>query len=365
MRTPLLRRLSVRVRILCAAAFTLGSLLPPYIPPAAEADAVDELPPPQFLLVEDGFLMKTSTVGDPASRLAYSDGLVHRVQPGESLNAIAQRYGISPQTIRWANRITGAVTAGQELVILPVDGVLHTVTRGQTVGRISQLYNIPAEEIAKQNRIKGGFIVAGQQLVIPGGRPVSDPTIVASNPPVQPAPGQDRLRFDGRLPDRNIALTFSRPGQPTAPRGSGGRAVPGASAPKQNVQPVQTAGLLQMPCNNCFYTQYFHRGHYAVDIQTKGGGPIFAAEGGTVIRSDTGWNGGYGNVIEVDHGNGLVTLYAHNKELYVTEGDQVSRGQQIAWMGNTGFVYGKTGIHTHFEVRQNGVKKNPQLYLSE
>jgi murein DD-endopeptidase MepM/ murein hydrolase activator NlpD len=118
-----------------------------------------------------------------------------------------------------------------------------------------------------------------------------------------------------------------------------------------------------MPCNNCAYTQYFHPGHYAVDIQTKGGGPIFAAEAGTVIRAETGWNGGYGNVIEIDHGNGLVTLYGHNKELYVKVGDTVARGQEISWMGNTGQVYGATGIHVHFEVRVNGVKKNPLLYL--
>ena len=83
----------------------------------------------------------------------------------------------------------------------------------------------------------------------------------------------------------------------------------------------------------------------------------------TRVASEYGWNGGYGNVIEIDHGNGLVTLYAHNKDLYVKVGNNVSRGQHIASMGNTGLVYGKTGIHVHFEVRLNGVKKNPLLYL--
>ena len=126
-----------------------------------------------------------------------------------------------------------------------------------------------------------------------------------------------------------------------------------------------TAGVLQRPCNNCEVTQGYHPGHYAVDVQTKGGGPVFAAEDGTVIRADYGWDGGYGNVIEIDHGNGLVTLYAHNKELYVKVGDVVKRGQVISWEGNTGLVYGSTGIHVHFEVRVNGVKKNPMLYLEE
>jgi murein DD-endopeptidase MepM/ murein hydrolase activator NlpD len=100
-----------------------------------------------------------------------------------------------------------------------------------------------------------------------------------------------------------------------------------------------------------------------VDLARNGGGPIFAAEDGVVVRADYGWNGGYGNVVEIDHGNGLVTLYAHNRELHVREGAAVRRGDVIATMGKTGRVYGRTGVHVHFEVIQNGVKKNPNLYL--
>ena len=70
-----------------------------------------------------------------------------------------------------------------------------------------------------------------------------------------------------------------------------------------------------------------------------------------------------GTVIEIDHGDGVVTLYGHNEVLYVKKGDTVTRGQEISKMGNTGRVYGATGIHVHFEVRVNGVKKNPLLYL--
>jgi murein DD-endopeptidase MepM/ murein hydrolase activator NlpD len=90
---------------------------------------------------------------------------------------------------------------------------------------------------------------------------------------------------------------------------------------------------------------------------------VFAAEDGTVVRAEYGWNGGFGNVIEIDHGNDLFTLYAHNKELYVQKGDRVARGKVISWMGNTGRVYGQTGIHVHFEVRVGGIKRNPLLYL--
>lgn len=343
MRPPLVRWLSLRVRIVLLLIFFTGSLLPPYVPSAATAVDDLDLPSQQFLFVEEGFLMKTSSIGRQGSRLAYSEGLMHQVRDGESVEKIAERYGIKAQTIRWANGLSDgtSIRPGQELLVLPVDGVVHTVRRGQTLGRIAQLYDIPVDDIVRQNTIKGGFIVAGEQLIIPGAKPVTGASAIASF--------DQTLKFTDALPSKDIRL----------PLPSGSPAVGQAPA----VSAVLSQTLLQMPCADCFYTQKFHRGHYAVDLQTRGGGPIFAAEEGTVIRAELGWNGGFGNVIEVDHGNDLVTLYAHNKKLYVTVGDRVKRGQVIAEMGNTGLVHGPTGIHIHFEVRVGGVKRNPLLYL--
>ncbi|TSC80614.1 MAG: Peptidase M23 [Candidatus Peregrinibacteria bacterium Gr01-1014_25] len=331
MRTPLLRQLAFRVRLLCAAVILVGGFFPPYVP----GDAM--VPPeeiafsvPQVLMVEDGFLMKSSSLTQQGARRAYAEGIIHVVQDGESLQRIARKYTLQPDTIVWANRLDPGrgLQPGQELVILPVDGVLHSVARGQTLSRIADLYGIPAEEIRRQNKLTGDFIVVGQELIVPGGKPiVQRPVQVAVQPPAKPG---------------------AKPTQPPK--------VPPAAAA------ILTPGVFQMPCN-CFATQYYHPGHYAVDLQTKGGGPVFAAEDGEVIRADYGWSGGYGNVVEIDHGNQLVTLYAHNRELYVKPGDHVKRGQTIAWMGNTGRVYGATGIHVHFEVRVKGVKKNPMLYL--
>ncbi len=337
---PVLRWLSIRVRIACGVALVVTTLLPPYIPKAALAP--DEATPTtqQFLLVEEGFLMKSSSLTKQGSRRAYAEGLYHTVKEGESLEKISARYGISKETIILANKLGEGVPIrpGQNLLILPVDGVLHTVGRGQTLLGIAELYDIPAEEIAAQNNLEGGFILANQELIIPGGKPlVTKPTQVAQQPKPQPA--------------------APKPGQPAAPAT--------ATRPAQFVEEeAATAGLLQKPCSSdCSITQYFHSGHFALDMQDKGGGPVYAAEAGTVIRADIGWNGGYGNVIEIDHGNELVTLYGHNKTLLVKVGDTVERGQQIADMGNTGLVYGKTGIHVHFEVQLRGVKKNPLLYI--
>jgi murein DD-endopeptidase MepM/ murein hydrolase activator NlpD len=337
---PSLRHwLSLRVRIACVATFVIGSLLPPYIPKEALAqnDNTGSSDTSQYLLVEDGFIMKSSSLTQEGSRRAYAQGLVYTVQNNDSIEKIAAKYHLKADTVRWANNLSSdsQLKPGQQIIILPVDGVLHTVTRGQTLHRIADLYGVTSDAIAQQNKIEGGFILAGQELIIPGGKPIVPTTVQLAGPTGTTKPSSGG---NGRTPPPS-------PGHPTT-----------VSAPP-------TTGILQMPCESCNYTQYFHPGHYAVDIQEKGGGPVFAAADGTVIRADYGWNGGYGNVIEIDHGNGLVTLYGHSKELYVKKGDRVKRGQEISWMGNTGRVYGATGIHVHFEVRVNGEKKNPLLYL--
>jgi murein DD-endopeptidase MepM/ murein hydrolase activator NlpD len=89
------------------------------------------------------------------------------------------------------------------------------------------------------------------------------------------------------------------------------------------------------------------------------GTPVAAAAGGTVTYARYN-SGGYGNLVIIDHGNGIQTYYAHNSKLYVSEGQTVSQGELISAMGSTGM---STGSHLHWEVRINGVAQNPQNYL--
>ena len=98
--------------------------------------------------------------------------------------------------------------------------------------------------------------------------------------------------------------------------------------------------------------------HKGIDIAGSYGSPIYAADGGTVTYA--GWMSGYGYLVQINHGNGYVTYYGHNSSLLVSVGDHVYKGQQIARMGSTG---NSTGNHCHFEVRYNGVPKNPLNYL--
>ncbi len=99
--------------------------------------------------------------------------------------------------------------------------------------------------------------------------------------------------------------------------------------------------------------------HTGIDIGAAGGTNILAANSGIVISA--GWNNGYGYMVMVDHGGGIVTLYAHSSKLLVSKGDVVTRGQTIALVGTTGM---STGNHLHFEVRVNGEYKDPMNYVS-
>ena len=115
-------------------------------------------------------------------------------------------------------------------------------------------------------------------------------------------------------------------------------------------------------CHNVY--QGYSSGHKAIDISSGPvpvrGKPAVAADGGVVIQAATGWNGGYGTVVKIQHSNGLITVYAHLDSLSVKVGQKVSAGQQIGLVGNTGR---STGPHLHFEVIKDGVKVNPLNYV--
>lgn len=328
------KKFFLRVLTSGIALFLISSVLPSFFYTESDFWLSDEVSAQDFTsenfaLADEGFLIKPEIQTKKGDRVGINEIVTMTVEAGDTVSSIAYRYGVSVATVVQNNNITNAnsLKPGQQLTILPVDGLLHEVVKDETVAAIAKKYSVEEDKIISQNNINAeAGLQIGQKLIIPGAqKEISTPAMLAG----------------GNSGSSGSAFT-------NPPSGSGATSDYG--------------GTLLFPCNGR-YTQYYHYGHYAVDIAQSGGSTIWAAEGGTVIKAQTGWNGGYGNMVIIDHGNGMQTLYAHFKELYVNVGDSVARGQAIGYMGNTGRVYGRTGIHLHFEVIINGVKKNPTAYF--
>ena len=154
---------------------------------------------------------------------------------------------------------------------------------------------------------------------------------------------RDQLLHQPRLP------LDTGPVDPEMPR----FAVPSDKPVKMNVEFTSGFGVRSDP---------FHAGaamHPGIDLAGSYGTPIYATADGTVLRA--GWNsGGYGNLVEVDHGRGITTRYGHMSAILVQAGDHVTRGQQIGRMGSTGR---STGNHLHYEVRIDGRAMNPIPFM--
>jgi murein DD-endopeptidase MepM/ murein hydrolase activator NlpD len=245
----------------------------------------------------------------------------YTVEEGDSLGLIAKKFGLATTTILWENNLNSwsVIRPGQTLRILPDDGVSYKVKTNDTVAKIALKYNVPAATIMDTNGIiESAGLKVGEVLVLPGAKP-----------PAPPAPKY--------VPP---ATTYVPP--PSTEVAAGDAAM------------IWPAGVRRI-------TQYYGPRHTGLDIAGPMRTPIYAAADGTVTFS--GWNsGGYGNMIIVDHGNGLFTRYAHNTRNLMNVGDAVKQGDVIALMGSTGR---STGPHLHFEVMSGGIysRVNPLKYV--
>ncbi len=250
----------------------------------------------------------------------------HQIKNGETLSQIASQYSLKVETILWANNLTtrSLLRPGNTLKIPPADGAIHTVKKGETLGQIAKLYGVTTDQITDYNKIDARTLSIGKELLIPGATKV--PSTIAVKPTQTTKPVNNQ--------------------QTTGPVN-----IPAPSA---------AVGTYIWPTGAKIITQYYGLRHTGVDIAGPIGLPNYAARDGVVIKSQCGYNGGYGCYIILDHGGGITTLYGHNSKLLVSVGEQVSQGQVIGLLGSTGR---STGPHLHFEVRINGRHTNPLQYI--
>jgi murein DD-endopeptidase MepM/ murein hydrolase activator NlpD len=278
---------------------------------------------------DDGTLLKPiavdTTVVDGKELLR-----TYRVRSGDTLTGIANHFGVSMMTIWWANDLKAkdALHIGQTLVIPPVSGVVVTVSASDTLDSLAARFGADPADIIEANNLPDPNLVVGQTLTIPGARSAGIAT-----PKPAPRPTSSGTSSSG-------THRTSRP--PAAYRG----------------------GKLSWPVDGGYISQYFHYGHYAIDIAADQGTRVKAAAAGTVIFA--GWkNNGGGYQVWISHGSNLYTTYNHMMSVAVGRGQSVARGQQVGRVGMTGNA---TGPHLHFEVWigpvwDGGTRVNPLLYL--
>ena len=254
------------------------------------------------------------------------------VKKGDTLSGIADKFNISINTVRWANDLTAksAIKPGDDLVILPVSGVEYTVKKGDTLSGIALKFDADQADILSYNDIEKNAITVGAKIIIPGAEPIVVPIKVT---PKKVAPVKQTTP---------VVVKKESPTQSQE-----------VSKDDQEVKPI-TKTTFSNPIPGAVLTQLLHDGN-AVDFGAAIGTTVEASAAGTVIiAKGSGYNGGYGNYIVINHTDGSQTLYGHLSSLSVSVGDTVSQGQTIAKSGNSGK---STGPHLHFKI-MNG-PRNP------
>lgn len=303
------------------------------------------------------------------------------VQSGDTVYALARRYGVSASSIMSANGMSPSdnLRSGSKIIIPGVSGDTvvasaptqstsstkpaaaggsYTVQPGDTLSRISRNTGASVNAIKQANGISDGSIRIGQKLSIPGG---SGNTQVASAAPV----ATDTLAAPKAQPAAPAAAAPKKPEQKA-------EQVAAYTPPKKTESVIEQSdeaapdatgiGRMRWPVRGRVISQFGKGGGKTsdgIDISVPEGTPVKAAENGVVIYAGDGLKE-FGNTVLVRHEDGLVTVYGHASDLKVKRGDTVKRGQDIAVSGMSGQT---DAPKLHFEVRKNSAPVDPSTYL--
>src|SRR5262245_38765422 len=284
--------------------------------------------PEAFESIEREIQIKTNI---PADKPRYSIE-EYRVARGDSIFAIAESFKLKPETVLWANYDVlqddpHSLKPGQVLSIPPTDGIYYQWKENDTLEKVADEFSENRDEIlnytGKIIDLSNQIIVSRSWVMIPGGH-------------------REFVQW--------IVPTIARGASGTSPTSQS--ACPGGA--------VGSGGFTWPADSHSLSGNDYWSGHLGIDIAAGEGAPVYAADSGVVTMAQGGYNYGYGNVIQIDHGNGYSTLYAHLSSIGVGVCASVGAGQ---WIGASGSTGNSQGAHLHFEVRQNGGFINPWFVL--
>jgi LysM repeat protein len=256
----------------------------------------------------------------------------YRVVRGDSVFAIAESFKLKPETILWANYDVlqddpHGLAPGMVLKIPPTDGIYYQWKQNDTLETVAKEFSAAIDDIlnypGNDLDLTNPKIDSGSWVMVPGG-------------------------------EREFVQWLV----PTIASGASGTSSTSQSACAGGA--VGSGGFRWPADSNFLSGNDYWSGHLGIDIAAGAGAPVYAADSGVVTMAQGGYNYGYGNVVQIDHGNGYSTVYAHLSAYFVGVCQSVSAGQQIATSGNTG---NSQGAHLHFEVRQGGGFINPWFVL--
>ena len=295
-----------------------------------------------------------------------AEQITYKVKKKDTIPAIAKRYGIKQDTILMNNKdaLNNKMKVGDTITFPSIDGLYYKLEKNDTLAKIAKKYGISVVDIVDYNNINPKKLKAGSTIFLKGVtlqkyKDVEGRLIAAQQAKEDKKKNKNKEKEKEQEKEKPEKPPKGTKGSPPPPppedNDDGGRSAAYSGA--GFAYPVRYAGV-SSPFGNRYHPvlkRYIL--HTGVDLVAKYV-PLRAAKAGVVTFA--GNMSGYGKIIIIRHDNGYETRYAHLSVISTNVGEHVNQGDLIGKTGNSGRT---TGAHLHFEIRQNGVPKNPMKYL--
>ena len=291
-----------------------------------------------------------------------AEEITYKIKKKDTIPAIAKRYGVKQDTILMNNKdaLNNKMKVGDTITFPSIDGLYYKLEKNDTLAKIAKKYGISVVDIVDYNNINPKKLKAGSTIFLKGVtlqkyKDVEGRLIAAQQAKEDKKKNKEKEKEKPEKPPKGAKGSAPPPPPPPQEDDDGGRSAAYSGA--GFAYPVRYAGV-SSPFGNRFHPvlkRYIL--HTGVDLVAKYV-PLRAAKSGVVTFA--GNMSGYGKIIIIRHDNGYETRYAHLSVISTNVGEHVNQGDLIGKTGNSGRT---TGAHLHFEIRQNGVPKNPMKYL--